>query len=320
MSTPTSMQEAIQCYLEDRRRLGFGMTQAASDLARFARYAESQGHLWPLTEKLILGWAHQHVPRASDVTAARRLEIVQPFAEYCRQFELDTEFPPRGCLGLAHRRLAPHIYTDDELVEMLNAADRLMPKWPLRPQAHRALFGLISAAGLRPSEALNLVLSDVDLHAGALVVRNTKFNKSRCLPLHASTVRELGLYRQERDRHYGIDPGSPFFVSKGGEHLQLNTLDHVFRALGKRLGWRARGDYPYPRLYDLRHTFAVRRVQRWRESGQSIDHATFWLCTYLGHARISHTYWYLSGIPELMNIIGDRFESFVGFGSEGVSQ
>lgn len=110
MSTPTSMQEAIQCYLEDRRRLGFGMTQAASDLARFARYAESQGHLWPLTEKLILGWAHQHVPRASDVTAARRLEIVQPFAEYCRQFELDTEFPRAVALA-SHTAVWPHTFT-----------------------------------------------------------------------------------------------------------------------------------------------------------------------------------------------------------------
>jgi hypothetical protein len=82
----------------------------------------------------------------------------------------------------------------------------------------------------------------------------------------------------------------------------------VFLRLQPRLGWQARGDYPTPRIQDLRHTFAVRRLQRWREQGQSIDHAMFWLCTYLGHAKISDTYWYLTGIPELMETIGARFE------------
>lgn len=320
MSTPTSMQEAVQRYLDERRRLGFAMTGAASALGRFVQYADAQGHRGPLTEELMLGWACQHVQRTSEVTAARRLEIVHTFAEYCRQFEPDTESLPRGILGRAHRRLAPHIYTDGELVELLNAAGRLTSTWALRPQTYRALFGLISAAGLRPSEALMLTLSDVDLQAAALMVRHTKFNKSRCLPLHASTVRELGLYRQERDRHHDSDPGSPFFVSKEGGHLQVDAVGHAFRTLGQQLGWRARGDYPHPRIYDLRHTFAVRRVQRWRDAGQSIDHAMFWLCTYLGHARISHTYWYLSGIPELMDIIGNRFERFVGVDLEGVSQ
>jgi integrase/recombinase XerC len=94
----------------------------------------------------------------------------------------------------------------------------------------------------------------------------------------------------------------------------VRTVENVFRRLLQRLGWRARGDHPSPRIHDLRHTFAVRRVQCWRESGQSIEHAMFWLCTYLGHAKISDTYWYLSGVPELMDTIGTRFEQFADVG------
>jgi integrase/recombinase XerC len=265
----------------------------------------------------MLGWAREHVHRTSDVTAARRLETVLPFAAHYRQFEPSTEIPPKGILGRGHRRLAPHIYTHQEIIQLLDAADRLSLTWPLRALTYRNLFGLIAAAGLRLSEALKLTLGDVDLRAAAITVRQTKFHKSRCLPIHPSTVRELELYRQARDRCQSTEDRAPFFVSHDGGHLPTRTVENVFRRLQPGLGWRARGDHPYPRIHDLRHTMAVRRLQRWRESGQSIDHAMFWLCTYLGHAKISDTYWYLSGIPELMDTIGARFERFVGVVGQG---
>ena len=320
MSAATPMQEAVERYLQDRRRLGFALTAPATELARFARYADTRDHRGPLTQELLLGWAREHVHRTSDVTAARRLEIVLPFAAHYRQFEPATEIPPRGILGRGHRRLAPHIYTDQEIIELLDAAGRLTLTWPLRALTHRSLYGLIAAAGLRLSEALMLTLGDVDPQAAALTVRQTKFHKSRRLPLHPSAVRELELYRQARDRCQSTEDSAPFFVSHDGGHLPARTVENVFRSLQQGLGWRARGDHPYPRIHDLRHTMAVRRLQRWRESGQSIDHAMFWLCTYLGHAKISDTYWYLSGIPELMDTIGARFERFVGVVEQGSEQ
>ncbi|HMO45439.1 MAG TPA: tyrosine-type recombinase/integrase [Rubrivivax sp.] len=313
----TPMQQAVARYLEDRRRLGFALTAPATELARFARYADAREHRGPLTQELMLGWAREHVHRTSDVTAARRLEIVLPFAAYYRQFEPGTQIPPKGILGRAHRRLAPHIYTDQEIIQLLDAAGQLSLTWPLRALTYRSLFGLIAAAGLRLSEALMLTLGDVDLQAAALTVRQTKFHKSRRLPLHPSTVRELERYRQARDRCHSTDDSAPFFVSHDGGQLPARTVENVFRRLQPGLDWRARGDHPYPRIHDLRHTMAVRRLQRWRESGQSIEHAMFWLCTYLGHAKISDTYWYLSGIPELMDTIGARFERFVGVVGQG---
>jgi integrase/recombinase XerC len=316
MSAATPMQEAVQRYLEDRRRLGFALKAPATELGRFARYADAREHRGPLTQELMLGWAREHVHRTSDVTAARRLEIVLPFAAYYRQFEPATEVPPKGILGRGHRRLAPHIYTDQEVIQLLDAAGRLTLSWPLRALTYRSLFGLIAAAGLRLSEALRLTLGDVDPQVAALTVRQTKFHKSRRLPLHPSTVQELKLYRQARDRCHSTEDSAPFFVSHDGGHLPTRTVENVFRRLQSGLGWRARGDQ-YPRIHDLRHTMAVRRLQRWSESGQPIDHAMFWLCTYLGHAKISDTYWYLSGIPELMDTIGARFERFVGIVGQG---
>ena len=175
---------------------------------------------------------------------------------------------------------------------------------------YRTLFGLIAAAGLRVSEALKLAVADVDLHGGTIAVRQTKFHKSRCLPLHASVVQVLSEYRYVRDQH--ADPGASasFFVSRTGSALPVRTVENVFDRMRPGLGWQARGDHANPRIHDLRHTFAVRRLQLWHEAGVSIDHAMFWLCTYLGHAKISDTYWYLTGVPELMDIVGAKFERF----------
>jgi integrase len=175
---------------------------------------------------------------------------------------------------------------------------------------YRTLFGLIAAAGLRLSEALKLLVGDVDLYRATITVRETKFQKSRCLPLHASVVQELAHYRRERDRHAAPDKGRPFFVSSTGGALPKPTVEYVFGRLRSQLGWHARGDYANPRIQDMRHTMAVRRLQLWHETHVSIDHAMFWLCTYLGHAKISDTYWYLTGVPELMDIIGSKFERF----------
>ena len=90
----------------------------------------------------------------------------------------------------------------------------------------------------------------------------------------------------------------------------MSAVHYVFAQLRDQLGWRARGEHPRPRIHDLRHTMVTRRVQLWHDAGVSIDHAMFWLCTYLGHAKISDTYWYLTGTPELMALVGAQFERF----------
>jgi integrase/recombinase XerC len=310
MSADTTMQAAVQAYLRQRRQLGFALKSPGTELLRFARFADTRGHQGALTQELQLEWARSHVRRTSTVTAARRIEIVRPFAAYYRQFEVDTEVPASGILGRGHTRLAPHIYTDEEIGELLEHAGRLTPDGGLRPLMYRTLFGLIAATGLRLSEALNLLIADVDFIGATLTVRQTKFHKSRCVPLHVSVVQALSAYRQERDRSADPSASAAFFVSRTGGVLPVRTVENVFERMRAHLAWQARGDHAAPRIQDLRHTFAVRRLQRWHETGVSIDHAMFWLCTYLGHAKISDTYWYLTGVPELMDIVGAKFEQF----------
>jgi integrase len=303
-----SIQIVVERYLEERRRLGFELRIAGSQLMNFARYADARGHLGPLTLELQLDWARDH--GTAPITWARRVEIVRPFAKYYRQFEPSTAVPDLLTFGRGHRRLAPHIYTEQEICDLLEEAGRLCPHRGLRPATYRTLFGLIAATGLRLSEALQLRNADVDLCTGALTVRKTKFKKSRLLPIHPSTVEALEQYRRVRDRAISRNPELPFFVSCAGSRLPSRTVHGVFAGLRTRLGWVARGGHPHARIHDLRHTFAVRRVQLWHQSNVSIDRGTFLLSTYLGHAKISDTYWYLTGVPELLEVVGTKFERF----------
>ena len=308
MNCNPTLHAAVRHYLEERRRLGFALSSADTELMRFA---DARGHQGPLTLALQLDWAREHVARTSPVTAARRLEIVRPFAAHYRQFEPATEVPPPFILGCGHRRLAPHIYTDHEVGELLEACCRLAPSGGLRPLTYQTLFGLIAATGLRISEALKLQVADIDLQAATLTVRQTKFHKSRCLALHVSVVQALRDYLHARQRFVSCAGAAPVFATTSGSPLSSSAVHYVFAHLRDQLQWHARGEHARPRIHDLRHTMVVRRVQRWHEGGASIDHAMFWLCTYLGHAKISDSYWYLTGKPELMDLVGTRFERFV---------
>lgn len=310
MSTTTTIQKAVQHYLDERRKLGFDLRIAGSQLMRFARYADARGHRGPLTLDIQLDWAREHVLRTGPITWARRLEVVRPFAAYYRQFEPSSVVPDRSTFGTGHRRLAPHIYTQQEICELLDEAGRLAPAGELRPATYQALFGLIAATGLRISEALHLRDADVDLQEARLTVRKTKFNKSSCLPIHPSVVQALCNFRSRRDRAVARHPDMAFFVSAQGRPLPSRTVEGVFARLRERLGWTPRGQYRNVRIQDLRHTMAVRRVQLWQRDGVTMDHGMFWLCTYLGHAKISDTYWYLTGAPELMAVVGEKFDRF----------
>lgn len=305
-----SMQHLVQEYLDERRGLGFALMIPGSQLTAFARFADTSGHRGPLTQQLIIGWARDQAKRATPLTWAKRLEVVRPFAKYRARVEAGTYVPEADTFGRSRRRLAPHLYTDQEIIDLLAAAGRLSPKGTLRPATYRALLGLIAAAGLRVSEALRLDCADVDLDAGVLTVRQTKFAKSRLVPLHPTTVRALRQYLALRQRHVPTVNDGPFLVCAKGTALPKRTVHGVFDRLRKQLGWTARGGHAAPRIHDLRHTFICRRVLLWHEHGTDIDNAMVALSTYVGHAKVSDTYWYLTAAPDLMSVAGRRFEQF----------
>jgi integrase len=328
MSAPSGpgseLTARVQQYLDERRRLGFKLCSPGHALRNFARFVTEARHAGPLKVDLMEQWARQVQPRylvdgqADGETAARRLAALRPFMRWLQQFEPATEVPDDFSFGPIPGRVTPHIYLEAEIVALLGAARQLGPADGLRAATYATLFGLIASAGLRISEALGLSDLDVDLDGGVLTVRQTKFGKSRLVPLHPSVVGPLAVYRALRRQHVRPTPRTTFFVSsrgvRRGEPLGDRQAHRMFVQLREQLGWIDRGGHGQPRVHDLRHSFAVRRLTLWHEQGADIDQRMLALSTYMGHVKISNTYWYLSAVPELMALAGARFERFADAG------
>jgi integrase len=316
MSPAPTMQALVEAYLAARRSLGFDLRIAGSQLLAFARFADHTGHRGPLTVAVAVRWA-QSARRATRLTWARRLQVLRPFMKYHAQFETGTEIVPSNLFGPVHRRLVPHIYTEAEIRALLDSAAQLRPVTGLRLRArtYSTLFGLLASTGLRISEALALTPTDLDLPGASLTVRKTKFRKSRLVPLHPTTVTALRRYADARRRRVSDRRIETFLVSDQGTPLGDRMVHHTFAKLRARLGWIGRGDYTLPRVHDLRHTFLCHALVRSYQQHQSVDHVIDLLSTYVGHARVSDTYWYMTAIPELLALAGQRFAQFAERGA-----
>jgi integrase len=316
MNATTSLQKRVECYLVDRRRLGFS-NQSAYALRSFAQYVHTIRHRGPLTVEIMADWARCDSHGSTDpLTWARRLKLLRTFLRWLQQFEPRTEVPDDAIFGRLPERQAPHIYSDREIVDLLAAARRLGPTPGLRGVIHETLFGLLASTGMRISEALSLRNEDVDLKVGMLTIHQTKFGKSRQVPVHATTVEALRRYRWMRDlAGESGQPDAPFFIATRGRlrgsRLSTHQVERVFAQLRTQLGWCNRGTHHAPRIHDLRHTFVVSRIVRWQAQGIDVDQAMLSLSTYVGHAMVTNTYWYLSAVPELMALAAGRFESFM---------
>jgi len=290
-------------YLEMRRKLGFAMRIEGEELLRFARYAEKMGHSGPLTLEIALQWA-QASP-ASRIYHARRLDVVRRFARYMKLFVPETEIPQEGMLGPSYRRIAPHIYSEEEVSALIGACRRLTPVGGIRPHTHATLFGLLACVGMRISEALHLSIDDFDPDRRTITIVEGKFHKSRILPLHPSCVKALTAYRDLRDRRQPATVA--FFVTELGTSVKYLKVLKTFRMIADSLNWSRD-----TRIHGLRHTFAVRRLLQWHRDGEDVHRRIGELSTYLGHCKVQDTYWYFSAIPELMALAAERFERYVG--------
>lgn len=316
MNAVITMENHAENYLNERRQLGFGLRSPGYTVLSFARYIDALNTDEPLTVEIMADWARQDLSHTGNPTTwARRLKQLRSFCRYLQQFDPRTEVPDDSIFGRVGQRLAPHIYSEQEIIDLLAAAHKLNSFIPdLRGATYETLFGLIASTGLRISEALHLLDSDVDLKLGVLTIRRTKFAKSRYIPLHSSTVEALRQYQSLRNRHIDVSDQTRFFVGvrgrRLGQPLSLRQVNRVFIGLRNQLGWINRGAHNGPRIHDLRHTFIVRRVLLWQAQGVDVDQQMLALSTYVGHAMITNTYWYLTGIPELMALAANRFEAF----------
>lgn len=299
----------VEEYISYRRRFGFALNSEAQTLKNFAKFAEKIDHTGPLTTAIASQWA-QSAKCETAITWADRIQRLRGFAKYCQRYDAATEVPPRQLFGTAARRLVPHIFTEEEILSLLEAASDLRPKGKLRPITCRTVFGLLASTGLRISEAVNLTRADVDLEAGLLMIREAKGHRQRLVPLHPTVTAELNVYARVRDRMIRRPGSNCFFMFDQETPADPQKLGHALRFLCKKLGQTPRGQHRNFRVYDFRHTFIVRSFVQFHKNGVDVHSAVLSLSTYVGHSDVSSTYWYATGIPELMALAAERFHSY----------
>ena len=300
------LREAIEEYIALRRSLGFKLRDMADDLREFAGFLEKKAapHI---TTELALEWAMQpkdHQP--SDW--AQRLGYVRVFARHWHATDPRTEVPANGLLPFRPQRARPYLYSEQEIQELLAAALQLSSGQGLRPWTYYCLFGLLAVGGLRISEALKLERPDVDLGEGILTIRQTKFGKTRLVPLHPTTQEVMADYAQRRDRLVHQASSSCFLLNDHGRRLEISAVHRTFYDLSRQIGLRGPEDHKGPRLHDFRHRFTVRTLVEWYRSNEDIERRLPVLSTFLGHGHVADTYWYLSVEPELMGLATRRLE------------
>jgi integrase/recombinase XerD len=301
MTTP---REALADYLRIRRRLGFEMPQDDRLLQGFVEFLE-RVDAQRITTELALMWArlpadaHPHRWR-------QRLSVARGFARHLATINPESEVPSKDLLPGHRPRIAPHIYTDEEIAALMAAARGLRPR--LRATRHETLIGLLAVTGMRPGEALALDRQDVDLRHGVLHVRAGKQKRQREVPLHQSTIGALREYASQRDARFPTPSTPAFLISARGRRVARQELNQTFTKLVRQVGLEARGARGRPRPHDLRHTLAVRTLLDWLHAGEDIDRRMPLLSTYLGHVDPASTYWYLEAVPELLELISRRLE------------
>lgn len=299
-----TLRQVFQDYICMRRGLGYKFVHQEHRLAGFVRFMEEHDATI-VTTKLALEWATQSPRR--HASWALRLADVRGFARHLLSLEPRTQVPPTGILAY-QGRVRPYLYSPTEIQALLAAALALPPAHGLRRWTYHCLFGLLATTGLRLGEALRLRCEDADLNTGILTIRNTKFGKSRLVPLHRSTQQALLDYARQRDAHIGT-PRSPYFlVAERGGQLLPQYVYKVFWRLSRQIGLRSASANTGPRLHDFRHRFAVATLLDWYRAGQRVDTLMPVLSTYLGHSCVRDTYWYLSACPELMEHAARRLE------------
>lgn len=302
----TVLGSHVDDYLRLRRSLGYKLEREGLWLADLAVYVEG-ANAATLTNDLTIGWASQRAG-AGPNGWAKRLGVARKFAGYLQTIVPATQIPPSGVFPARRHRPTPYLWSQDDIVRLLEAARALRP--PIRAAGLETLLGLLATSGMRIGEAVGLQRDDVDLAAGVITIRHAKFDRTRLVPLHDSVTKVLARYAVERDRLCPRPRSTTFFVSATGGTIDRSSVDKVLRQITTTMGIRTAS--VHPRVHDLRHSFAVRTIIGWQHAGINIDERITVLSVYLGHIAPADTYWYLSAAPELMAAAADRLDARYG--------
>lgn len=303
----STLREALKEYLQLRRTLGFELAREGRLLPDFLAFLEREGAN-VISLALALRWAMMPA-QASPRWWANRLSMVRGFAKYMAALDPRTEIPTQELLPRsAIPRLVPYVYSDTDVQSLMRAARSLAA---LKGATYATLLGLLAVTGMRVGEAINLDRTDIDWRAQILLVRASKFGKSRELALQPTTMEALRAYARERDRAIRHTRSASFLLSLAGTRLHYKNVHQCFLCLVRRAGF-AQCRPHRPRLHDLRHSFAIKTLTRWYRAGLDVQAQLPALSTYLGHVNPSSTYWYLTATPELLRLAERRFAHALG--------
>jgi integrase len=301
----TALERHVADYLRIRRALGFKLERAERLLVQYLAYLDACGQD-RVTVENALAWAR--LPTSgSGSWWAFRISAVRGFATYLHALDDRHEVPPAEVLARRIRRSVPYLYTEQEIWALMAATDQL--RGQLRRATYRTLFGLLAVTGMRVGEAIQLDRAHLELAAGVVTVRDSKFGKSRELPLHPTTVTALREYLRIRDGHQHADISDALLISPAGTRLIYCNVHATFRQLRADAGLTARSPACRPRVHDLRHRFAVQTLLDWYRDDVEVQPRLPLLSTYMGHTHPRHTFWYLHAAPELLAIAGQRLEA-----------
>lgn len=293
----STLEQHLDDYLQLRRTLGHKLADAHRLLPRFVTYLDERDAEY-VTIETALAWSLEPAVPVGSVVPADRMMIVRGFARYLSGIDSRTEVPPAGTIRHPSRWRRPFIYTDNDVLAMIEQARALIPQ-PLRSATYQTLIGLLATTGLRVGEALRLDRGDLDRGEGVLRIRVSKFGKSRLVPLQASAVDALERYDHIRQRLLPDPSTDSFFVSLRGTRVIYECVWPMHRKLCEHTGVGASSSVT-PRIHDHRHTFAVKTLLGWYHDGVDVPTRIAWLSTYLGHREPRYTYHYLSAAPDLL--------------------
>jgi len=306
----SALRARAEEYLAMRRTLGFKLTTQGRHLMSFVRFCEecSADHV---AADLAIEWATRTSRGSgSEVYQARRLDVVRIFARHLQSLDAATEVPPDDVLARRYLRIPPYLYSPQEIAALMSAADALRPA--LRAATWRTLIGLLAVTGMRQGEACRLLRDDTDLDAGTIVIRDSKFGKSRLVFLHLTAIAALLAYEQARDRMFPEAEAGTFLVNSRGGPLDGGNIQRTFAVLVAAAGIQAPAGQRAPRLHDLRHAFTVATMLDWYRDGGDVQGRLPLLSTWLGHVDPKSTYWYLQAVPGLLALAAGRLEAADG--------
>ena len=300
----------VEEYLEYKHNLGFQLKAETVYLNAFAKYTERIDYKEGLTRKIVFQWCEEG-DDLSLTAKGRRFEPIKGLADYAHAFDEKSEIMPKLPYGNPHKRTNPHIYTEEETIQLMDMCDSLYSPDGIRSLSMKVAIGLLWSTGMRTAELANLTVEDVDLENGLISIRHSKFNKDRIIPILPDVIEQLLAYRNIVQSRIRQQSSSAFFITTAGKPFNERAFEYAFQQIRDVIDVSDSG-YEHARLYDFRHTFATRTIKNWYEHNIDPNTNLFLLSTYLGHAHPEDTYWYLSSTPELLNLSSAKFESMFG--------